>query len=340
MRAVTCPTYRISSNTKTTDSLVLLLLFGFGLLSALLLNDTLAIIGTPLVLMLAKQHKMSHKLLLLTLAFSVTIGSVMSPIGNPQNLLIAINGQVDSPFITYFRYLFLPTVINIFIAYVVLKLFFRKEFHNKPLKHSPPKLKDPKLALLAKVSLILLVILICIKITLVMLAPQFDFRLTYIALVASLPILLFSPKRVKVLREVDWPTLVFFASMFVLMAAVWNSGFFQSLLSESGVPIASLVMILLVSVLLSQFISNVPLVALYLPLLLQAGVSTDGMMALSAGSTIAGNLSILGAASNVIIIQNAERRSGDTLTFLDFAKVGIPLTVLNILVYWAFLTYV
>ena len=59
-------------------------------------------------------------------------------------------------------------------------------------------------------------------------------------------------------------------------------------------------------------------------------------MALAAGSTIAGNLTILGAASNVIIIQNAEKH-GETLTFFEFAKVGVPLTVLQIGVYWAWL---
>ena len=70
-------------------------------------------------------------------------------------------------------------------------------------------------------------------------------------------------------------------------------------------------MILLVSVLLSQLISNVPLVALYLPMLLHVGISTNGMMALAAGSTISGNLFIIGAASNIIIIQNAEKKSGE-----------------------------
>jgi Na+/H+ antiporter NhaD/arsenite permease-like protein len=60
------------------------------------------------------------------------------------------------------------------------------------------------------------------------------------------------------------------------------------------------------------------------------------MVALAAGSTIAGNLFILGAASNVIIIQNAEKK-GETLKFLEFAKIGIPLTIINIFVYWVFL---
>jgi len=95
-------------------------------------------------------------------------------------------------------------------------------------------------------------------------------------------------------------------------------------------------MILLVSVLLSQLISNVPLVALYLPMLTLLGASSKELMTLAAGSTIAGNLFILGAASNVIIIQNAEKRTGDTLTFFEFSKIGIPLTLINLLVYLLF----
>ena len=77
--------------------------------------------------------------------------------------------------------------------------------------------------------------------------------------------------------------------------------------------------------------------ALYVPLLAHTSASTEQMVALAAGSTIAGNLFILGAASNVIIIQNAEKRSRITLTFIEFAKIGVPLTIINILVYWLFL---
>jgi Na+/H+ antiporter NhaD/arsenite permease-like protein len=96
-------------------------------------------------------------------------------------------------------------------------------------------------------------------------------------------------------------------------------------------------MILATSVVISQFVSNVPFVALFQPMILQVGGSTVQLMALAAGSTIAGNLTILGAASNVIIIQNAEKQ-GETLTFWEFAKVGLPLTVIQVAVYWAFLS--
>jgi Na+/H+ antiporter NhaD/arsenite permease-like protein len=333
---------KILASAQTVDRLVLILLFTVGIASAFLLNDTLAIIGTPVVLALARRHRLSTKMLLLTLAFAVTIGSVMSPIGNPQNLLIAIEGNVPNPFVTFALFLVIPTMINLVIAFLVLKRFFPKEF-AKPLrqqrkKDALRKMKDPKLARISKAALVLVLIMVAVKIIVVSLGLPFDMRLTYIALIAALPVILLSDRRVEIVREIDWSTLVFFASMFVLMQAVWNDGVFQDVIEARGIPITGLVMILVISVLMSQLISNVPLVALYLPMLLAAGARTPDMVALAAGSTIAGNLFILGAASNVIIIQNAEKRTGDTLTFLDFAKVGIPLTVLNLLVYWVFLS--
>ncbi|MDQ1312928.1 MAG: hypothetical protein QG605_1467, partial [Euryarchaeota archaeon] len=107
---------RIFCRAKNLDQLLLLILFAMGFLSALLMNDTLAIIGTPLMLYLAQALRISPKLLLLTLAFAVTTGSAMSPIGNPQNLLIAINGSLTNPFLVFFQYLFIPTVANLFLA--------------------------------------------------------------------------------------------------------------------------------------------------------------------------------------------------------------------------------
>lgn len=332
-------TYKLFKNAKSTDSLLIFILFGFGILSAILMNDTLAIIGTPVILLLVRNHKINSKLLLLALAFAVTIGSVMSPIGNPQNLLIAINGNVHNPFVTFLKYLFVPTIINLFLTYLILKLFYRTDF-KACINHSQEPITDYKLAFLSKLSLILVIVLVIVKIIVVSLRLPIDFRLTYIALISMLPILLFSSKRFKIIKKIDWHTLIFFASMFVLMQSVWNSNFFQNIINGANVNILSIPSILLISIGLSQLLSNVPLVALYLPLLLHIGAGTKEMIALAAGSTIAGNLFILGAASNVIIIQNAEKRSGETLTFFEFAKIGIPLTIVNTLIYWLFLVLI
>jgi len=327
---------RLSGRAKTVDSLLLLILFGVGLLSAFLMNDTLAIIGTPVMLQIARKTGIRPKLLLLSLAFSVTIGSVMSPIGNPQNLLVAINGNIPNPFITFLRYLAVPTLINLFLAYLTLKFFYRGQLKNEPLNYSADPITDPTLARLSKVSLIIIVVLVLAKITTSLLGLGINFRLTYIALGAALPIILLSPRRLGIVRRIDWTTLIFFVAMFVLMQSVWNSGYFQNAIADLHLNLRSIGIIMVVSIALSQLISNVPLVALYLPVLSHLGAATKEMMALAAGSTIAGNFSILGAASNVIIIQNAEKKTGETLTFWEFIKIGIPLTALNTLAYWLF----
>lgn len=332
--------YKIFKQAKSQDELLILILFIIGFASAFLMNDTLAIIGTPVVLHLSKKHNTSGKLLLLTLAFAVTIGSVMSPIGNPQNLLIALEGNIHNPFILFFKLLLIPTVINLIVAYFVLKLFYKDKFHNNSLNHSQEPIMSKSLAKLSKISLYIIIIMVILKISIVTAGINFDFRLTYIALVASLPILIFSEKRFELLKNVDWKTLLFFVSMFILMQSFWNSGLIQGLIDNMNINITNMLMIFVVSIVLSQFISNVPLVALYLPMLLEAGASSKEMVALAAGSTIAGNLFILGAASNVIIIQNAEKKSNETITFLEFAKVGIPLTILNTIVYYVYLSLV
>jgi Na+/H+ antiporter NhaD/arsenite permease-like protein len=327
---------RLFGRARTADGLLLLLFFGAGLLSAFLMNDTLAVIGTPMMLQVARKTGISPKLLLLSLAFSVTIGSVMSPVGNPQNLLVAINGNISNPFVTFLRYLAVPTLVNLFLAYLVLRFFYKDHLKTESLNLSADPITDPKLAQLSKISLIIIVILVLAKITTSVLGFGVDFRLTYIALAAALPIILLSPRRFGIVRRVDWTILIFFAAMFVLTRSVFDSMYFQGVIAGLHLNLKSIGVIMAVSILLSQLISNVPLVALYLPVLSELGAAIRGMMALAAGSTVAGNFSILGAASNVIIIQNAEKKAGETLTFWEFVRIGVPLTAVNAVVYWLF----
>lgn len=325
---------RIVSRAKNTDQLVLLVIFSTGLLSAVLMNDTLAIMGTPLVLRFSRKYGISSKLMLFALAFGITTGSVMSPIGNPQNLLIAIDGNLKSPFVTFLSSLALPTLINLVLVYAILKLFFSQEFGKPALIHSEEVISDPELAEISKKSLFLLLILITCKIFLVEFLPAWDFSLSWIALLSASPIFL-SKRRTEVVKNIDWTTLVFFVSMFVLMESVWLSGTCQELLGMMSPQLGSVPTILALSIGLSQLISNVPFVALYLPAM-GSGVSQGQLMALAAGSTIAGNFLILGAASNVIILQNAEKE-GQTFSFLEFARIGVLISFLDAITYFIFL---
>jgi len=226
-------------------------------------------------------------------------------------------------------------------------MFFKEEFDKTNLRTNRVDIKHFRLSQVARISLILVVVLILVKVALtfvnLFVKIDFDFNLTWIALIGCSPILIyrFMSKKKKyrfhILRKIDWFTLIFFASMFVLMESVWQSGFFQNLISSLSLNMTSILVIMIVSVVVSQLISNVPMVALFLPLIVSAGAGSKELMALAAGSTIAGNLFILGAASNVIIIQHAEKENhGQSITFLEFAKIGIPLTIINLLVYLFF----
>jgi Na+/H+ antiporter NhaD/arsenite permease-like protein len=324
--------YQFFSHARTPSQIIFFILFGIGFLSALLMNDTLAIIATPLVLGLATKFRISPKLMLLSLAIAITTGSVMSPIGNPQNLLIAVESGMNTPFVTFSLYLLIPSLISLGFTFILLRFYFRTDFSTRVLDHDPILPVNTKFFLPVKCSLAIILILAAANILSSLFGGKLLIPLPFIALCAAVPVILFGSDRARLLKNIDWFTLVFFAAMFVLMESVWQTGFFQSFVDQSMVT--SIPMILLTSALISQFISNVPFVALFQPIIMQTGGTTAQLMALAAGSTIAGNLTILGAASNVIIIQNAEKQ-GETLTFFEFAKVGIPLTVLQLVVYWA-----
>jgi Na+/H+ antiporter NhaD/arsenite permease-like protein len=327
---------RFLSRVHTTDQVIFFILFGMGIFSAVLMNDTLAVIGTPLVLSLATKFRISPKLMLLSLALAITTGSVMSPIGNPQNLLVAVNSGMETPFVTFGVYLLIPTLISLGIAFVLLRLLFPADFPGQITVQVPTRSGENTNVLPAQCSLAIILILAAVNITASFLGGNLLVPLPLIAVCAAIPVLLFGHDRVRLLKNIDWPTLVFFAAMFVLMESVWQTGFFQAFVDPGMVT--SVPMVLITSIVISQFISNVPFVALFQPMILQAGGTTTQLMALAAGSTIAGNLTILGAASNVIIIQNAEKR-GETVTFFEFAKIGIPLTLLQLTVYWAWLSF-
>jgi len=325
--------YRVFSRAKNADQFLLLLILAMGLFSAILMNDTIAIIGTPLVIGLAGAWGLDKKGALLALCFAITIGSVATPIGNPQNLLIASYADLGDPFTMFLAHLGIPTVINLILAWMVVRVFYPPA-PVCTLPAPPGPVCDPSLFRLSKISLGIIVALIGFRI-LGGFAGWEPLPLMVIALAAAAPLLVLSPARGVLVRKADWCTLVFFAAMFVLMQSVFDSGFFQSSIDMTRVTTVPVIMTL--SVVISQFISNVPFVALFQPLILGQGMQIQEILALAAGSTIAGNLTILGAASNVIVIQNAERQ-GITLSFLEFFRIGLPLTVLNVIVYSVFLT--
>jgi Na+/H+ antiporter NhaD/arsenite permease-like protein len=322
---------RFFKDSRTVGSLLLKLVLFSGIASVILMNDTLAVLFTPFLVNLSREKGLNEKMLLLALAFSITIGSVMSPIGNPQNLLVAL--KINNPFPSFFMYLSLPTLINLLVTYLILKLAFKSEGKREISFEKTTTLNNNSLLVASKLSLALLLVLsIANSIASSLLAVSFPISL--ISLIAAIPIIFSGRAGLRIIYRMDWKTVGFFAFMFILMQSVYDSGVIQLLVHGN---IGGVFNIMLFSLMLSQVLSNVPFVALFIKFVTP---TLSNYLALAAGSTIAGNFLILGAASNIIIIQSAEHYGGKGLSFADFVKYGMFTTAVNFAIYYAFLIYI
>ena len=309
---------------KNKRQVMLIFMITTAAAAALFMNDTVAVIGAPLAMFCAAKFGIPVVRMLLALCFAVTFGSAATPIGNPQNLLIALSGVPDA-FVTFAIYLVVPSVLCLFISY---KFLARGISSEAVVMDKSDGVFDDRLSSICKISFVLILLAVAARIV----GSFFGYEVSFIWIAAAgaLPLLLFSSKRLELLKSVDYRTLIFFVSMFILMEAVWESGVLQVLLPESLT--VSIPVMVTAGAVVSQFVSNVPFVLMVLPLLETAAASVPLYMAASAGCTAAGALTILGAASTIIIIQRAEKE-GESLSFLTFLKYGIPITLAAVVIY-------
>ena len=342
-------TTKLMLKAKKPEDILYLTFFGFAAASALLMNDTLALMGTPVMISLAKKMKIPSKPLLLTLAFAVTIGSTLTPMGNPQNLLVALASGMQAPVLTFAKYLLVPTVINLALTYYLLRRFFKRdlvkvrknfrELIDFEATVQKDGLKDSRMAKLAISITALTIVGIFLVNFFEEAGVAMPFGIAEVSMFGAVLLLVFCGRSREIIQSIDWGILVLFASLFVLTQAVWNNGIIAALADylpaiSVGNPHAYIAAILVPSVLLSQVLSNVPMVALYIPLLKSLGFGSQNIpawIALGAGSTLAGNLTLLGAASTLIIVEEAEKQ-GQTVGFFDFLKVGILVTAVTVTV--------
>lgn len=336
-------TSRILSYAKTPKQILFLILVVMGLLSAFLINDTVALTATPIVIGLAKTMNMRPAPLLISLAFGITIGSMMTPMGNPQNLLIALHSEMKFPLLSFLGYLFLPTITCLIVTYYIVMQYYKKELCSTNVSNA---ISNQQVILdndLAKKSSILLIVTVTgffVMGIVKLFGISTELNFSHIALFGGIALLAISKKKKEIVHGINWQILVFFIAMFVFVQGLLDGGvitLFQTLLPLNISPDSptSSISIIGVSVIMSQAVSNVPFVAIYLPILQSYGFTGADVIvwiALAAGSTLAGNLTILGAASNVIILEAAERRKESSFTFKEFFRVGSVVTAANILI--------
>jgi Na+/H+ antiporter NhaD/arsenite permease-like protein len=233
-------------------------------------------------------------------------------------------------------------------------VYYRKEISSKyyPSNIEVPEkvqlLYNPRLA---KISITILLVTIAgfIISEILHFLEILNFSLSAIAMLGASAIYALSRERVEIVKKVDYSVLVFFGGMFVVTSALWSSGAVSILFTNYIPPpnpsdlTQSTAVISVASLGISQLLSNVPFVALYNFVMIDNGFTgqhVDQWVMLAAASTIAGNLTILGAASNIIIIEAAESRGVYAFTFLEFFKVGSIITAANIIVYYLFIVFI
>ncbi len=341
-------TLRMLAFAKSPQRAFALVILGMSAMSAFLVNDTLALLATPIMLGLAKQMRIRPGVLLIALAMGVTIGSTVTPIGNPQNLLVALSSGIPNPLFDFLHYLLLPTLACLLVTYLILRIYYRKDLANSSLEgfHAIPEesIKDAGLAKLSAWAGGIVVLGFFAVGVAQLLNFQGNFNLGTVSLVGAVIVFLGSDRRREIIKSVDWGIVIFFISLFIVMEAFWESNALQSLMVylptlNHANPTTSLVSIVTTSLLFSQLLSNVPFVAVYMRAMQAAGFTgadVKSWIALASASTLAGGLTLLGAASNVIILEEAESR-GSGFGFLEFAKIGVLLTIPNILILFFFL---
>ncbi|MEM4024462.1 MAG: anion transporter [Metallosphaera sp.] len=323
--------FYIVNKFKTPKRTLFGILIFSGILANFVTNDGISASWTPVILESSRRFRINEKPFLYSLAYGVTIGSVMLPTGNPQNLLIALNTGIVDPFIVFVSTLAIPTIINLLLTYPILVTLFKKDLEAVDSPDiSVEKIEDRFTAYL---SLFLLAVTIVLFFVFSIL--KIDILLG--SLITSSILVLVSKRRRDIIKRVDWTTILFFIGLFVFTEGMVKGGVLAYLFHYLPPP-SSILSIFLVSIFMSQLLSNVPLVAIYIPYMISYGATSPiDWIALAAGSTIAGNLTLIGAASNVIISESSESRGGKGFNFIEFIKNSIPILVINLVVYYLFL---
>lgn len=316
---------RIASRAKSQASFLVWLMLATAALSALVLNDTIALLVTPVVVRSARALRVNPVPYLVAVAIAANVGSVATEVGNPQNAFIAIRSGI--PFLTFTAYL-LPVMVGcLAVAIGLVWLAFRRDL-SAPLTRGvalpPVRLQRRGLALTLGIT---------IAVAVAFFAASTPDWLPFVALAGGSFVLFFLPfvstaTPRTLVSKVDWSIILFFIGLFVVLEGVRVSGLStriqDAFTSGLGGRSGSLVWLTGLSALLSNLISNVPAVLLLAEVVPQS--STQLWLALAASSTLAGNATILGAACNVIVVQIASR-DGVSVSMKDFVKAGLPVTV-------------
>jgi Na+/H+ antiporter NhaD/arsenite permease-like protein len=307
---------------KSPEALLCYVVVASGVLSALLVNDTVCLMLTPLVVAVMVRGKLPLAPYLLALAMSANIGSVATLVGNPQNMIIGHLSGI--PFARFSASLLPVAVVGLAIEYAVLRFGFRAVLAQAEICRTPepPRRVDRRLIGWSFGVL-----------ALVFAGFLAGLNLAWTALAGGALVMVMARRDThEVLKLVDWHLLVFFAALFVVVKGLNSTGLPDQLYGQVrgvfGHRASSQAWNLAwLSAAGSNVFSNVPFVLVAGKWI--ANFSRPELMwkVMALATTFAGNLTILGSVANIIVVESA--RGHVEVGFWDYARFGIPVTLLT-----------
>ena len=315
---------------RTPRGLLAAIVGAAGVLSALFVNDVVCLVLAPLVLAITRRLGLPPVPYLIALATAANVGSVATLTGNPQNMLV---GSFSS--VTYRAFLVRQApvaLVGLVAVYAVVWLVYRRALPAEIMEGARPTRHAVHYPLMIKtllaVGVMLVAFLAGVPIALVAIAG------------AAYSLLTRRVKPDKVYREVNWGLLVLFVGLFVLTGALERSGFVEELAAWAGrLGLHRPAMLTLVAALVSNLVSNVPAVLLFKPIIPTLGEPDRAWLILAMATTLAGNLTLLGSVANLIVAE-AAREGRVEIGFVEYSRVGMPLTVITLAVGWLILIMV
>ncbi len=318
--------YRIMKTARSGKRLLLMIVLSSGFLSAIFVNDTICVFMTPVVVKLALSSNINPVPLLIALATSANIGSVATIIGNPQNMLIGMKSGIR--FVEFTANMLPVSLTGLLMCYALIYGIYKNELCKFRITEIPLNL-NRELAIKSVVVFLLVLLLFVTEV----------YPISVSALIGAAIIFIVGGIRPKVaLERVDWGLLLLFCNLFIVTHGFEKAygNYLTSFLSYED-NLLSFYEFSFLTVLGSNLVSNVPFVMMVLPAMRAANEKLWYILAMA--STFAGNLTLIGSVANLIVAENAEKY-GAKLDFFEYLKVGVPLTILTVLVGTAIIYFI
>lgn len=321
--------------------ILILLALVTAFLSAFLDNVTTVILMVPVTFLIADALDTSPLPFLLTQVMASNIGGASTLIGDPPNILIG--SAADLTFADFVFNMTPIVLISLPVVLGILYLMFRKDLTGSPEAETVIANMDAAGSIRDGVLLRRSLIVLSLVILAFFLHGALHLEAATIALFGAAALLLYSGANVEeILRDVEWPTLIFFVGLFILVGGLEVTGFVggiaQALTSVgAGASATTAVVVILGSGLASGVVDNIPFTATMIPVI-QNLAETEGLTeaqvrplwwSLALGADFGGNLTLIGASANVVVAGMSER-AGQKISFVKFMLYGIPVTLASL----------